>query len=132
MDVQSVAALSVLIALPRTDLRSSSVASLAAFSSAFRTGAFRSGLPAIVLAVRLSAFFWWLCRPTSMAASAAGLGPVKPGVYRVSKPWEMNGQQPVGCGLLAKMGLATFESYRVEMNPTPRALSDIKQGVSIK
>jgi hypothetical protein len=58
---------------------------------------------------------------------------LKPGIYRVNKPWEMAGEHPVcGCGLLAKMGLATFETSRVEMNPTPRTLSDVKQGVSIK
>jgi hypothetical protein len=58
---------------------------------------------------------------------------LKPGVYRVNKPWEMHGAHPpVGCGLLAKMGLATFETMRVEINPTPRPLTDIKLEVSVK
>src|SRR5262249_58189375 len=58
---------------------------------------------------------------------------LKPGVYRVNKPWEMEGDHPVsGCGLLAKMGLATFEASRVEINPSARAMSEIKQAVSIK
>src|SRR5262249_45645942 len=58
---------------------------------------------------------------------------LKPGVYRVNKPWEMEGDHPLGgCGLLAKMGLATFEASRVEINPSARAMSEIKQAVSIK
>ena len=35
---------------------------------------------------------------------------IKPGVYRLNKPWEMEGTesaQPQGCGLLAKLGLPT-------------------------
>src|SRR5262249_55747980 len=31
---------------------------------------------------------------------------IKPGLYRLNKPWEMEGQpQPTGCGLLAQLGL---------------------------
>jgi hypothetical protein len=58
---------------------------------------------------------------------------LKPGVYRVNKPWEINGEHPAdGCGLLAKMGLATFDTARVEMNPDLRTLADIKQDCPAK
>jgi hypothetical protein len=33
---------------------------------------------------------------------------LKPGIYRLNKPWENDGVAPAsGCGLLAKMGLPT-------------------------
>jgi hypothetical protein len=35
---------------------------------------------------------------------------IKPGVYRLNKPWEVQGGpgvEPVGCGLLARLGLPT-------------------------
>jgi hypothetical protein len=53
---------------------------------------------------------------------------LKPGVYRINKPWECDQDHPAtGCGLLANMGLATFEATRVEVNPTLRTLNEIKQ-----
>lgn len=39
---------------------------------------------------------------------------LKPGVYRINKPWEMGDKCAAGCGLLAKLGLATFETTRIE------------------
>jgi hypothetical protein len=35
---------------------------------------------------------------------------IKPGVFRINKPWEMDGQIPKGDGLLAKMGLSTYQT----------------------
>jgi hypothetical protein len=45
---------------------------------------------------------------------------IKPGVYRLNKPWEMEGDQaqPLGCGLLAKLGLPTV----VDVDFKPAAL----------
>jgi hypothetical protein len=52
---------------------------------------------------------------------------LKPGVYRINKPWECRQDHPAtGCGLLAMMGLATYETTRVQVNPDLRALSDIR------
>lgn len=39
---------------------------------------------------------------------------IKPGVYRLNKPWEMDSEtQAVGCGLLAKLGLTTVSEIRL-------------------
>jgi hypothetical protein len=57
---------------------------------------------------------------------------LKPGVYRINKPWECNQEHATGCGLLAAMGLATYETTRVEVNPTLRTLSEIKQDLTKK
>jgi len=54
---------------------------------------------------------------------------LKPGVYRVSKPWECETEQTTGCGLLAKMGLATFETTRIEVNPDLRSIAELKSAV---
>ncbi|MCI0637993.1 MAG: hypothetical protein L0Y72_23535 [Gemmataceae bacterium] len=44
---------------------------------------------------------------------------IKPGVYRINKPWEIEGGLGVnGCGLLAKLGLETFTN--TEMVPAAR------------
>jgi hypothetical protein len=45
---------------------------------------------------------------------------LKPGVYRLNKPWEMEGPpQAVGCGLLAKLGLTTVT--QVKLVPVPKS-----------
>jgi hypothetical protein len=54
---------------------------------------------------------------------------LKPGVYRVNKPWECKAEQTTGCGLLAKMGLATFETTRIEVHPDLRSIAELKQAV---
>jgi hypothetical protein len=40
---------------------------------------------------------------------------IKPGLYRLNKPWETEGGQPmpVGCGLLAKLGLTTVTEVQL-------------------
>lgn len=51
---------------------------------------------------------------------------LKPGVYRINKPWEMaNGGEAGGCGLLAKLGLATFETTRIETPPVLKQVDDV-------
>jgi hypothetical protein len=55
---------------------------------------------------------------------------IKPGVYRLNKPWEIKGAgdlKPIGCGLLAKLGLptvvdidfATATSVQIATAPDP-------------
>jgi hypothetical protein len=49
---------------------------------------------------------------------------IKPGVYRLNKPWEVGGgpgAEPVGCGLLAKLGLPTVSDvdFRPVANINP-------------
>ncbi len=45
---------------------------------------------------------------------------IKPGVYRLNKPWEVEGDQALeGCGLLAKLGLPTV----VDVDFTPVAVA---------
>jgi hypothetical protein len=54
---------------------------------------------------------------------------LKPGIYRLNKPWEMgHGEQPTGCGLLTKLGLETFTT--VELAPVTQKMSVAEQTVS--
>ncbi len=57
---------------------------------------------------------------------------LKPGIYRLNKPWEMEGELPTGCGFLTKLGLETFTT--VELVPVTQAvqLEEIKGTVKSK
>jgi hypothetical protein len=46
---------------------------------------------------------------------------IKPGLYRLNKPWEAGQPQPTGCGFLAKLGLETFTT--VELKPVTKPAS---------
>jgi hypothetical protein len=49
---------------------------------------------------------------------------LKPGVYRINKPWEIDPcAGETGCGLLVKLGLATFETQRLVPDPDVKALA---------
>lgn len=45
---------------------------------------------------------------------------IRPGLYRVQKPWEMGGQDLNGCGLLSRMGLPTETVVYLEPMEKPK------------
>ena len=45
---------------------------------------------------------------------------IKPGLYRLNKPWETGQPLPTGCGFLAKLGLATITT--VELKPVTKSM----------
>jgi hypothetical protein len=45
---------------------------------------------------------------------------IKPGLYRLNKPWETGGPMPAGCGFLAKLGLQTVTTVELKQVTKPK------------
>ena len=50
---------------------------------------------------------------------------IKPGLYRINKPWETNGHLPVGCGLIAQLGLPITTECVVDRPASEHAMSTV-------